>query len=280
MAVLLALTSAVVYGMADYCGGRASRRQPAAFVALLGQVFSVVLLMVVVLVDGTAVPAGGTWAWGAAGGAAGAIGLGAFYFALANGAMTVVAPLTAVVGAVLPVVVGIATGERPEALAYLGILLAIAAVALVSGAASRHTGRVRPLVLGAAIVAGLGFGLLFVALDRTDPDAGLWPLVAARCASVPLLLAVVVVLRARPAADRPSLRFAVVAGVFDMAANVAYLEAVRAGFLSVVAVISSLYPASTVALARLLDGERVNRWQRAGLVVAVVALVCITLGRA
>ena len=281
MTILLAFCSAMVYGVADYCGGRSTRSSPAVVVALVGQVVSVVLLAVALLVTGTPMPDGHTLAWGAGAGISGAVGLTAFYFALANGSMTVVAPLTAVVGAVLPVGVGLATGERPEPIAYVGIAVAVVAVALVSGAVGNHERSTRRLVLAAAVVAGLGFGGLFVGLDRAADDAGVWPLLAARIGSIPLLAVLVIATKAtvgrRP--DWRGLRFAYIAGVLDMGANVLYLEATHGGLLSLVAVVSSLYPASTVTLAFLIDRERVHRSQIAGIGLAAIALVFVTVGR-
>lgn len=280
MSILLALSSAIVYGVADYCGGRASRFHPSAIVTVVGQVVSFVLISLAVLAIGTPFPSTATMAWGLFAGAAGAIGLASLYYAFAAGAMTVVAPISAVAGAVLPVMVGVATGERPEVIAYVGIGLAIGAVALVSGAVGEHHSATPRSIMAIALLAGVGFGVLFVALDRTDPGSGLWPLVAARASSVPLLLAIVAVTGARVGTQRRGLRLAVVAGALDMAANVLYLAAVRDGLLSLVAVVSSLYPASTVMLAFAIDRERVNRWQVLGMVLAAVALVLVTLGRA
>ncbi len=279
MSILLALVSAAVYGIADYAGGRASRVFASALVTLVGQVVSLVLVVALVLLIGTPVPSGATFAWGVVGGAAGAVGLVSLYHAFAHGAITVVAPLSAVVGAILPVIVGLAEGERPEVIAYVGIAVALVAVALVSGAIGEHDKPTPAPILGFAFLAGAGFGLLFVALDRADSDSGLWPLVGARLASVPILLGICLVLRARPEANRSPLLLAVLAGFLDMLANVTYLAAVRGGLLSVVAAVSSLYPASTVLLAFGLDHERVNRWQAAGMALAVVALVLVTLGR-
>jgi drug/metabolite transporter (DMT)-like permease len=276
MAILLALTSAAVYGVADYCGGRASRVYASALVTLVGQAVSMVLIVAAVLLVGTPFPRDSTMAWGMVGGAAGAIGLVSLYHAFANGAMTVVAPLSAVVGAVLPVALD---GERPQPIAYVGIALAIAAVALVSGAIGERDRPTPAPIIGFALLAGTGFGMLFVALDRTDPDSGLWPLVGVRAASVPILLVICLVIRARPGRHRGPLLLAVLAGFLDMFANLTYLEAVRGGMLSVVGVVSSLYPASTVLLAFALDRERVNRWQGVGMGVAVAALVLVTLGR-
>lgn len=280
MPILLAALSAVVYGVADYCGGRATRWHPAAVVTVVGQAVSLVLIVAAVFVMGTSLPAAGAWWWGGAAGAAGCIGLVALYFGLSQGTMTVVAPIAAVVGSVLPVVVGVWSGERPRALAYAGMVLAVVAVALVSGVlGATHGGPVPRVAVLAAVVAGSGFGLLFVLLDRTPGDSGLWPLVAARAVSVPLLLAVVVVGRRRPGAATGLLAYAVLAGALDMAANVLYLEAVRGGLLSLVAVVSSLYPASTVVLAYGLDKERFTRSQAVGLALAAAALVLITVGR-
>lgn len=281
MPILLALASAMVYGIADYCGGRASRRHASVVVAFIGQLVSLVLLVGALAVTASAVADGRSMAWGAFAGVSSAVGLTAFYFALANGSMTVVAPLTAVVGAVVPVTVGLAAGERPRASAYLGIVLAIAAVALVSGAVGHHQQRTPFRIIAAAVLAGLGFGGLFVAFDMAAHDAGLWPLVAARCASVPLLLAMV--LGSGRGGDLIRIRavgFAVLAGVLDMTANGLYLQATRGGLLSVVAVVGSLYPVSTVMLAFAIDGERVRRPQIAGLILAAAALVLVTLGRA
>ncbi|MGD9999131.1 MAG: EamA family transporter [Ilumatobacteraceae bacterium] len=279
MSILLALSSAVVYGVADWCGGRASRFHPSVIVTLIGQVVSFVLILLAVLVIGTPVPAFPTFAWGLGAGAAGAVGLTCLYYAFANGAMTVVAPISAVVGAGLPAVVGLALGERPEPIAYVGIAIAIASVALVSGAIGHHERPTSRRIMGFAVAAGTGFGLLFVGLERTDPDSGMWPLVAARSSSVPLLVALALLSRVRVGPDRRVLAVAVVAGALDMAANVFYLEAVRGGLLSVVGVVSSLYPASTVALAFAIDRERVNRWQAIGMTAAAGALVMVTLGR-
>jgi drug/metabolite transporter (DMT)-like permease len=282
VSIVLALACALVYGIGDYGGGRAARTQPAAIVAVVGQGLSLVLVLVAVLLVGTPFPSGHDLAWGAAAGAAGAIALISFYFALSHGAMTVVAPTTAVVGAIVPVVTGLVQGERPHPVALVGIVLAIACVALVSGAGERgggHRQRTSPRVLGAALASGLGFGSLFVLLARTSESSGLWPLAAARVASVPLLLLVIGVTRVGPGEDRRALGLAVGAGVLDMGANVLYLEAVRGGLLSIVAVITSLYPASTVGLAFVVDRERMSRTQAIGLGLAAAALVLVTVGR-
>lgn len=279
MPVLLALASAVVYGVSDYLGGRSARSQAAFVVAATGQMVSLVLVGAVVIVMGTAVPGGATWGWSAFAGVAGALGIAGLYHALAHGDVSVVAPTSAVVGAIVPVVAGLILGERPSALALLGIVIAMTAVALVSGAIGTHAHNTPPRIVALAVLVGACFGLLFVALDRADSDSGLWPLVIARFASVPMLLGLAGITGARPVRHRASMQIAVVAGVFDMGANVLYLLAVRGGMLSIVSVVSSLYPASTVALAFAVDKERLTKWQAVGLGAAALALVPVSLSR-
>ncbi|MDO8390184.1 MAG: EamA family transporter [Actinomycetota bacterium] len=279
MPVVVALLSALVYGVGDWLGGRASRRQASLVVAAVGQTVSLVLVGIVVVVSGTAVPEATTWWWAGAGGIVGSLGIVGLYHGFAHGDVTVVAPVSAVVGAALPVTVGLALGERPGVLAMVGIVVAIAAVALVSGALGTHQHNTPPRIVALAVVVGACFGSLFIALDRTDPDSGMWPLVIARFASVPFLLVVTGAARVRPAADRGSLGVAITAGVFDMGANVLYLIAVRGGMMSVVAVVASLYPASTVVLAMSIDKEKVTRWQFVGLGAAAVALALVSVSR-
>ena len=279
MPVLLALTSAIVYGVGDWFGGRASRDQPSVVVAATGQVVSFVLVVVGTVIMGTAVPGASTWAWSAVGGMAGALGIAGLYHGFAHGDITVVAPVSAVVGAAVPVGVGLATGERPSALALVGVVLAIGAVALVSGALGTHQHNTPPRIVALSVVVGGCFGFLFVCFERTASDSGMWPLVIARLASVPMLIVLALATGARPTAHTPSRRIAVVAGVFDMGANALYLWAVRGGMLSIVGVVASLYPASTVLLAFVVDKERVSRWQSIGLMVAVCALVMVSLSR-
>ncbi|CAN5456083.1 DMT family transporter [soil metagenome] len=279
MPVLLAFGAALVYGVGDYFGGRASRTQPSVVVTAIGQVVSLVLVVAAVLAMGTSVPSASTWWWSIGGGIVGALGITGLYHGFAHGEISVVAPTSAVIGAALPVVVGLSLGERPTVLALVGIVVAVAAVALVSGAVGHHQHNTPPRIVALAVVAGACFGLLYVAFNRTDPDSGLWPLLIARFASVPMLLMIGASARVRPARDRSSLQLSVVSGVFDMGANVLYLVAVRGGMLSVVSAVAALYPATTVALAFGLDKERVTRWQAVGMVAAAAALVLVSVSR-
>jgi len=272
VAILLALASALVYGTADFLGGLASRRAAALLVTFVSQCAGLVSLVVLLPIAHGHGPNGPDVAWGAAGGLSGALALVAFYWALAAGAMSVVAPITAVVSAVVPVVTGLALGDRPAPAALIGVALALPAIALIARETAESPRRLGRPILLAALVAGLGFGFFFVALANTSGDSGLWPLVGARGASITLLLLVVAVSRPRggvPAEIRPTV---LTAGVLDTAANALYLAASGRGLLSIVAVIAALYPASTVVLARVVLGERIQRWQLAGFALAAAAV--------
>ncbi len=279
MSILMALLSAAVYGVGDWLGGRASRVQKSLVVAALGQTVSLVMVSAVVLVAGTSVPGAATWWWAAGGGIVGSLGVVGLYHGFAHGDVSVVAPVSAVVGAAVPVAVGVASGERPGVFAIVGIVVAVSAVALVSGALGTHQHNTPRRIVVLSVFVGACFGSLFVALERTDTHSGMWPLVIARFASVPFLLIVSGVVRARPVKHRGSLQIAMVAGVFDMGANLLYLVAVRGGMLAIVAVVASLYPASTVALALVVDKERVGKWQFVGMGAAAAALVLVSLSR-
>jgi drug/metabolite transporter (DMT)-like permease len=247
-------------------------------VTLLGQATSLVLVVIGVIVIGTPIASAHDLWWGAVGGAAGGLALICFYRALSRGAMTVVAPTTAVVSAALPVAVGLLQGERPSSSALVGIVVACLAVALVAGAVGSRRQHAGLATVMLAVVAGVGFGFIFVALARTSSDSGLWPLVAARSASLPVVAVVVGATRPGRGAIRSVFWLVVASGVLDMAANLFYLEASHRGLLSVVAVISAMYPVSTVCLAFGLDHERVSKSQALGLACAATALALVSLG--
>jgi drug/metabolite transporter (DMT)-like permease len=278
VAILLAAMCAVTYGLADYCGGRASRSVASTLVTLLGQATSLLLVVAGVLIVGTPVASAHDLLWGAAAGAAGGMALVLFYRALSSGAMTVVAPITAVISAGLPVIVGLLQGERPSAPALIGIVVACLAVALVSGAIGTRHHHTPWSVIAFAVIAGIGFGFIFVAFARTADDSGLWPLVAARASSLPVVAIIVAVTRPSRGAIRAVIWMVIASGVLDMAANLFFLEASHRGLLSIVSVISSMYPVTTVCLAFGLDHERVSKTQAVGLGCAALALTLVSLG--
>ena len=275
MFLILAVGAAVTYGIADYAGGRATRNGPAESVTFIGQLTALILLLIVVPLTGAPLPSINDWVWSGLGGLGGAIALLAFYRAMSRGAMTVIAPVSAVVGLSIPVIIGLLQGERPAVIAYPGILIAVIAVALVGDVLDRHNLPTSWRTIGLAGLAGVGFGLIFVCLAQTSTDSGLWPLVGQRLISVPTVALVAVVLKHRTRLQGNVLRLALLSGILDTTANGLYLISVRNGLLSLVAVITALYPVSTVVLALRFDHERLHRSQAAGLVLAAISLVMV-----
>jgi len=219
-------------------------------------------------------PRTGDLAWGGISGAAGFLGILLLYRGLSRGGMAVFAPVSAVTTAVVPLIVGLALQRPPSALALIGVACAIAAIGLVSMAGGERR-RASLRTVGLALTSGLMFGVFFAILGQASPSAGLWPLVGVRIGSLAIGLAVVAATRTSLRIGRPSLRWAVIAGPLDIAANVLYLIAVTRGELAVVAPIAALYPVSTVLLAFGIDRERVRPIQLAGLGLAVTALVLV-----
>lgn len=290
MAALLALVSAICYGISDFSGGLAARRVPATAVVLVSNGLSLVLALLAVGVLPGSTYSAGDMAWGAMAGVVGLLGVVLLYRGLAIGPMSVVAPLTAVLSALVPVAVGTIRGERPGTLAAIGVAMAIPAMVLIGREPRRRaageTGEssaTAPLSRGAvvsALSAGVSFGGFFVLLAQTSSNGGAWPLVPQRAASVAILLGIsaTAIVRGSPALPRGrTLGLAAIAGATDFAANLAYVLATHRGLLALVAVISSLYPATTLLLARGVLGERLARQQAGGLMLAAAAVALIAL---
>lgn len=278
MPFLLAGLASLSFGVGDFFGGLATRRAPAVSVVVTSQFVggSGILIAAILVSDRLAGPA--EFAWGAVAGLAGGIGVVVLYHALSTTRMSVTAPVTAVFGTGSPVVFGIAIGERPGAVAWIGIVLGLAAIVLMARSPSDPDSTLRggawPVLLGA--VAGLSFGLFGILISRTGAEAGLWPLVGARAASIALLL-VVALVRERPIITPSGRWLAAWAGVLDMAANVMFLVAVRQELLSLITVIMAMYPVATVGLARFVLHERVGRIQLAGFAMGAAAIVLIVV---
>lgn len=277
MAALLALGSALSFGIADFLGGLASRRSHALLVTLLAQAAGGVVVLLVAPVVGGTLSAQALLIGGATG-LAGALALIAYFHALATGPMGVTAPVAATAGAVVPIGVGLALGEQPGAAAVAGIALALVAAVLVSLPVGEQVEVTRAVRTAAAwaLLGGAGFGLFFVGLDQTPAGSGLWPLVGARLASVPVVGVLVLVAGTRSRGPVPW-RAGVASGVLDMTANTLFLFAARIGLLSVTAVLASLYPAVVALLAAILLRERLSTAQRTGVAVALVAVALLAV---
>jgi drug/metabolite transporter (DMT)-like permease len=306
---ILALAAAVLYGTADFLGGVASRRA-SVFTVLVLTVPAGAVVMVVIALLGEAAGLGGLvghgglgtpasvggWSaagWAAGSGVCGAFGLIAFYAGFATAPISVVAPVAALVSAVLPVGVAVAEGERPRIGVIAGGLVCLIAIVLVSvqpdPQAARHhgegqraagsmaaSGRLRALGYGAA--AGVGFGLFFIFLKNAGQSGVLWPVAISRSAGTVVAFGLALATRTRlwPGRGARVAGIALVSGSIDAAANVCYVLATRVGLFGLAVVITSLYPGATVLLARLLLGERMRWLQRAGLLLAALGVVLVT----
>jgi drug/metabolite transporter (DMT)-like permease len=279
--VTLAVLSGLIWGIGDFAGGKATQRAGALPVVWVSKLVSLPLLAIYLIATYVPITSIGL-AWGAMAGVAGLVGLVLFYRALSAGAMTVVAPVTGVTSAAIPVVAGLAWGERPSAARLLGIGCALLAIALVSIAPNPPGGRqvVNWRLIAVALGSGAGFGLFFILLAVADKAAGgsvgLWPIAGSQLSSLIIGGLLILIARPGPWPRGVGLRFTMVAGPCDMTANALFLLAARSGDLSVVAPLAALYPVTTVILALLIDHERLHRIQVAGLAFAVAALVLVS----
>jgi len=277
MGIVLALTAALAYGLSDFVGGVASRRTSPWPVALLAGAAGLVgAAVLAVSLEGD--PTRAHLAWGALSGVGSGLGSAFLYRGFASGRMGVVAPVSAVGAAVVPVAVGLALGERPESLAWLGIVLALPGIWLVARVPELSPGpETSSTTTGLAdgVLAGLGFGLLFVALGQVPDGAGFWPLAAGQASALLAIAVVAALLGASVVPTAASEWWGVAAGLLATAAVLAFLLATQTGLLTVAAVLTSLYPAFTVLLAALVLREQIFPAQGLGLVLcgASVALV-------
>jgi len=274
---VLALISAAAFGIGDFLGGIATRRLPLAVVLLLTRGASFIGVLVAALILGGAWPTGADWAWALVVGLTATLAIALLYWCLAHGTMSVVAPLTALCALGLPVVIGLVAGDPVSANGGAGIAAAAAAVVLISQTRSdpaAPTGPPERRILAGAIVAGLFFGLYFVGLKQMNSASGLWPVVIVRGFATLLCLGLVLhraggsSLRSLPL---PMLALAFGTGLIEAFADAAYWAATRNGLLSIVAALTSLYPATTILMAMAMLGERLRLIQIAGLVLAALA---------
>ncbi|GAA5182629.1 hypothetical protein GCM10023322_19950 [Rugosimonospora acidiphila] len=273
--ILLAGASAAVWGTSDFCGGKATQRGNALTVTVLSQLWGLPLLALALVVIGGGSPSVGAFGWGLLAGLAGFIGILLLYGGLAQGAMAIFAPVTAVGSALVPLIAGLILERTPSVLQLLGAGCAIVAIGMVSLTGGGRT-KVTPRLVALALTSGAMFGIFFTLLGRTGgTSAGLWPLLAVRFASVGAGLLVSARTRTSLRLTRQSLRWATVAGPLDILANVLYVQAADRDLLSVVAPVAALYPVSTVLLALAVDRERVRVVQFVGLGLAAVALVLV-----
>lgn len=277
--VALALAAAITYGGADFFGGLAGRRAAILTVVVATQ-FIGLLTLLVFLPFGHGTFEVGDVRWALACGLAGAVAIALFYRGLAIGTMGVVSPISAIIAALIPIGFGLVRGEHPGFFALIGMVCALLAVAFVSvGGKSDPSSKNRTAFLAPglleAIAAGIAFGFFFVALAQTSRDGGFYPLIITRFVSLAIAASAALVVRVPLIAARESWPTLVACGVLDMSANMLYVLASHLGLLSIAAVLSSLYPAATVALAAIVLGERLTRTQSIGVLAAIIGVALI-----
>ena len=271
----LSLATAAAWGAADFSGGFASKRAEVFRVVAVAHACGLVMMLALAWFSGEPMPPASTLWWGAAAGVTGAFGVAALYKGLAIGRMGVIAPVASVLTAVIPVIIGMATEGLPDRLQLAGFALALVSIWLIArpdGELDSHRG------LGLAILAGVSFGLFLACAKQAGHHGVFWPMTAARVASTALMLIIVTFSPRDPRPLLPNLIPILIAGVLDSGANALFVAATQHGRLDVAAVLSSLYPASTVVLARVLLKERISGMQSVGIVAALVSVALISAG--
>jgi drug/metabolite transporter (DMT)-like permease len=276
-AVLLALASAVGYGGSDFWAGLAARRTSVIRVTILAEAAALAVLAVVLPWAGSHQPTLASLAWGAGGGIGGAAGALALYLGFRNAAFSVAAPVSAVGAAGFSVLAGLLLGEHPGGLALTGIALALPAIVGVS--ASQPAADERPAAAGRhsqgvlwGLLAGAGFGALFIGLNRAGSGSGLWPVAAAQVAALAVVSGIGAFTGNLHLPAPGARRLAAATGVAGGAGTILYFLATQAGLLAVTAVLTSLYPAVTIVAARLVLGERLTVLRLAGLGLAAASV--------
>jgi drug/metabolite transporter (DMT)-like permease len=276
MTIILALVSALLYGVADFSGGSATRRNHVFSVMLLTQAAGALVALVAAPLIGPNAPRPADIAWGAGAGILGFAGVAALYGGLAKHTAAIVSPVSALVGAILPAAFGALLGERPSGTALAGIALCVPAILFLAYEKGETKDRAKlkaSFLYG--LVAGLGFGGFFVAISRSSPGSGVWPLLGSRAATLAMVIAILAFGKRRFSVSRADLPAALFAGSADMLANVCFLLATRTGLLIIATLITSLYPAPTVVLARIFQGQRISIPRAAGIAFALAGVALI-----
>ena len=283
MTALLALLSAVFIGSADFVGGQASRTANGVRVATFVAIMGLPLALVVSLSYGAEHVSRDDVIWSVLSGIVVALGIGCFYVGMGRGLISVVAPVAAVTGAVIPVVYGLARGERPGALSLVGLVIAFVAVAVVSIAQSEQHPEtlvgVDRHVIGLSLAAGSFFGFFYITLSRVSDDAGLWPVTISRATgSIVLVVLSLVLTRGVLGGVTRLWRTVLLIAVLEVSAMVPLLLALQRGPVAIASVLASLYPVTTVLLAAFVLRERLSRLQYVGVACALISVALVSTG--
>ena len=273
-AVFYGLACAVVWGAGDFSGGMAVKRTNPYGAVIAAHVVSLIMLLTLAAVTGEALPPTRDLLWGCVAGVGGGIGLALLYSALASGQMSIASPVSALVAAGLPVLFGAFSDGLPHTATLSGFVLALAAVWVISGGVGV---KLQIEKISLPLLSGVCFAAFFIFLDMGSGQSILWPLVATRVASITSLLSFSIVTRQPWIPTRDSWVPIIASSLLDSAGNALYAMSARMGRMDVAAVLGSLYPGSTVLLAWFILKERISPLQMIGIVIALVAIVLITL---
>lgn len=271
--VVSGLGAAVSWGAGDFSGGVATKRTGVLAVVIVSQIVGAILLAFSALLIGETIPSTQDMAWGALGGISGGIGLLTLYHALSVSKMGVVAPVTAVSSALVPVAFGLIIEGLPAGTQMLGFMFVFIGIWFISR--EGDTSKIKMDSLKLPLLAGLGFGLFMIFIDRIQGDAILWPLVGARMAALTMCFLAALYLKKTELPAITHLPLMIIAGIFDTGGNLFYALAAQAGRLDIAAVLTSLYPAVTVLLAWILLKERLTGRQWFGVFSVMIAVLLI-----
>jgi drug/metabolite transporter (DMT)-like permease len=278
LSIIFGLSSALIWGAADFCGGLASRKAKAYQAVLLGEAIGLAVLLIVAFLSGEPlISLASLWPCALAG-VMGVLGLLLFFQAITKGLMSVAAPVSALMAVVIPVIFGILTSGFPGWLIFIGFLLAMASIWFISQPdGGPKSIRLRITDLSLPLIAGFSFGVYLILMHHGSQSGLFWPMVTSRTAGVATMLVYALITRQRVTPPKSVWPLLVLNGILDVTGNGFYLLAAKAGRMDVAAVLVSLYPGSTVILAGLLLRERLNRLQITGILAALAAIVFLTI---
>jgi len=275
LALVFGLASALAWGAGDFSGGLATKKGNVYSVVLISQIVGGIFLAILALIFRETIPQAIDFIFGALAGIAGMIGLLGLYSGLAHGRMGIVAPLTAVLAAAIPILFSLFSDGVPPTVQIAGFGLALVAVWLLSGASG--SAAIQPAELGYALLAGSGFALFFILIDQANETAVFWPLTAARIASVACLALFIGIKQVWERPSRAEMPLIILVGLLDALGNAFFTLSARFGRLDLAAILASLYPASTILLAQLVLHERLHKSQWVGVAIALLAVILITI---
>ena len=278
LSILFGLTSAAIWGAGDFTGGMASRKTGAYRAVVYGEMIGLIFILVVALIVWQPIPALGIWALSMLAGAFGTMGILLLYYSMTKGLMSIAAPISALLAALLPVIIGIFTESLPTWLTFLGFAFALAAIWLISQSQDGVKDLLSHITdLRLPLLAGVGFGCYFVLIHAATRTAILWPMVAARLGGLIILTLYMILRRESWKVERGAWSLIFLNGLLDIGGNLFFVLAGQVGRLDISAVLSSLYPGSTVILAWIFLKERLSRTQWIGIIAALIAIVLFTI---